>query len=152
MWLAASIKAALKALREDQVQQLSQAIFRTGLDVTFGGTSFTEIVTPITPNRYRYDLELMTADDPAARVALVALDQAVATSAITITARPGDILIIDNRYAAHGRLPFQAHFDGFDRWVLRILSCQNLPRADGRTSIGTAHLHTRFGDHTNTEE
>lgn len=150
-WLTASVKTALKTLSADKVQWLSQAVFQTGLDVTFGGASFTEIVTPISSGRHRYDLELMTADDPAARAALAALDQSVAEAAITIDSRPGDILIVDNRYAAHGRLPFKAYFDGFDRWILRILTRQELPRADERTSIGAAHIHTRF-DGINTLE
>ena len=33
--------------------------------------------------------------------------------------RPGDLLIINNRKAVHGRLPFRARFDGKDRWLER---------------------------------
>jgi L-asparagine oxygenase len=147
-WVAASIKAALGMLPDNHVRQLGRPVFRTGLDVAFGGPSLTEMITPITSDRCRYDLELMTADDPAARAALVALDQAVAEAAVTIASSPGDILVVDNRYAAHGRLPFNARFDGFDRWILRILTRRDLPRADERTGTGVAHIHTRFSGMT----
>jgi Fe(II)/alpha-ketoglutarate-dependent arginine beta-hydroxylase len=33
---------------------------------------------------------------------------------------PGDLLFIDNYRAVHGRKPFQARFDGTDRWLKRI--------------------------------
>ncbi len=33
---------------------------------------------------------------------------------------PGDLLIIDNYRAVNGRKPFQARYDGRDRWLKRI--------------------------------
>lgn len=33
---------------------------------------------------------------------------------------PGDILILDNRRAVHGRRPFRARYDGRDRWLKRV--------------------------------
>ncbi|GAA2468764.1 clavaminate synthase family protein [Streptomyces lavendulocolor] len=45
---------------------------------------------------------------------------------------PGDLLIIDNKRAVHGRRPFQARYDGSDRWLRRVNVLADLRRADGR--------------------
>ena len=38
----------------------------------------------------------------------------------TVALSPGQVLILDNDVAAHGRVPFRARFDGTDRWLLRL--------------------------------
>jgi L-asparagine oxygenase len=47
-----------------------------------------------------------------------------------IVLKTGDLLVIDNRNTIHGRKPFQARYDGADRWVQRILVRKELPPAD----------------------
>jgi alpha-ketoglutarate-dependent taurine dioxygenase len=42
----------------------------------------------------------------------------------------GDLLVIDNNKTIHGRKPFQARYDGTDRWVQRILVRKELPPSD----------------------
>lgn len=37
-----------------------------------------------------------------------------------VALEPGQILILDNDVAVHGRVPFTARFDGTDRWLLRL--------------------------------
>lgn len=44
--------------------------------------------------------------------------------------QPGDILLIENRKAVHGRHPFSPNFDGKDRWLQRVYVRGNL--WDGR--------------------
>lgn len=34
--------------------------------------------------------------------------------------KPGDVFLMDNRKGAHGRTPFNAEFDGHDRWLHRV--------------------------------
>ena len=34
--------------------------------------------------------------------------------------RTGDLLIVDNRRAVHGRSQFTPRYDGFDRWLQRM--------------------------------
>jgi hypothetical protein len=36
-----------------------------------------------------------------------------------VTLDEGDLLVVDNRRALHGRVPFEARHDGSDRWLLR---------------------------------
>jgi len=39
----------------------------------------------------------------------------------------GDLLVLDNRRAAHARTTFRPRYDGSDRWLLRIMTT-----SDGR--------------------
>lgn len=32
---------------------------------------------------------------------------------------PGEVLVVDNDLVVHGRVPFQARYDGTDRWLKR---------------------------------
>lgn len=45
---------------------------------------------------------------------------------------PGDLLIIDNKRAVHGRRPFRARYDGTDRWLRRINVTADLRKSEGR--------------------
>jgi hypothetical protein len=40
--------------------------------------------------------------------------------AVEVTLDAGDVLVIDNDVAVHGRQPFQARYDGTDRWLKRV--------------------------------
>lgn len=39
---------------------------------------------------------------------------------LAVALRPGELLLIDNDVAVHGRVPFVARYDGTDRWLKRI--------------------------------
>lgn len=53
--------------------------------------------------------------------------------------RPGDIVIVDNQRAVHGRSPFRPQFDGTDRFIARLMAVRDLATfkgallPDGRT-------------------
>jgi hypothetical protein len=40
--------------------------------------------------------------------------------AVDVALEQGDVLVIDNDVAVHGRVPFQARYDGTDRWLKRV--------------------------------
>jgi L-asparagine oxygenase len=47
---------------------------------------------------------------------------------------PGDLLVVDNAVAVHGRSPFTPRFDGTDRWLQRTMVVSDLrPSAGERT-------------------
>jgi L-asparagine oxygenase len=48
----------------------------------------------------------------------------------------GDVLLLDNARAVHGRSPFAPRFDGTDRFVVRSFVTCDLGRS----------RHARFGD------
>jgi alpha-ketoglutarate-dependent taurine dioxygenase len=58
--------------------------------------------------------------DPEAARTLDVLIGQIDRVVTTITTRPGDVLILDNYRAVHGRQAFAARFDGTDRWLRRI--------------------------------
>jgi hypothetical protein len=39
---------------------------------------------------------------------------------VTVALRPGQLLLVDNDVAVHGRAPFAARYDGTDRWLKRV--------------------------------
>ncbi|MEU1998600.1 TauD/TfdA family dioxygenase [Nocardia gamkensis] len=39
---------------------------------------------------------------------------------VTATLSPGELLLVDNDVAVHGRVPFTARYDGTDRWLKRV--------------------------------
>jgi L-asparagine oxygenase len=44
--------------------------------------------------------------------------------------RPGDIVLIDNHHALHGRTPFTPRWDGLDRWLLRTFVARDLAASE----------------------
>jgi L-asparagine oxygenase len=61
---------------------------------------------------------------------LIALHDAVRRSTEHVILQSGDILVIDNRRAVHGRTPFNPRYDGTDRWLKRALVVTELPAED----------------------
>ncbi len=54
----------------------------------------------------------------------------------------GDLLVVDNAVAVHGRSPFTARFDGLDRWLQRTFVVGDLaPSAADRSGrVITTHF------------
>jgi alpha-ketoglutarate-dependent taurine dioxygenase len=61
-----------------------------------------------------------------------------------VSLRAGDVLVVDNTLAVHGRTPFVARYDGTDRWLQRTMTVADLAAsaADRRGRVIT----TVFGD------
>jgi len=57
----------------------------------------------------------------AAETAYCELCDLVETSAMKIVSEPGDVLLVNNFLAVHGRPPFEPRYDGKDRWLQRLL-------------------------------
>ncbi|MFF2350482.1 TauD/TfdA family dioxygenase [Kitasatospora sp. NPDC058115] len=57
--------------------------------------------------------------DPAWRQAYERLGQELARVSVAVSLEPGDVLVVDNDLVVHGRVPFQARYDGTDRWLKR---------------------------------
>lgn len=89
-----------------------------------------------------YDEALMKATNAQAEEALNELREAIKKCTQKIVLDTGDLLVINNKTTIHGRRPFQARYDGTDRWVQRMLSIQTLPPPQQRTGNTVT---TRFG-------
>lgn len=59
--------------------------------------------------------------DPEFLGAYQRLGTALNHCAEVVPLQQGDILLIDNDVAVHGRMPFQPRYDGTDRWLKRVL-------------------------------
>jgi L-asparagine oxygenase len=89
-------------------------------------------------NTHRYCMKALT---PKGELALEAFRHALNLPDVVkcIYLEPGDMLLIDNRKAVHGRKPFTPQFDGKDRWLQRIYTRTDL--WEGRSST---NLERRF--------
>ncbi|WP_350277763.1 TauD/TfdA family dioxygenase [Kribbella sp. HUAS MG21] len=65
----------------------------------------------------------LTADGEAA---VRELQTVFAATADTIYLEPGDLAVVDNRVAVHGRTSFTPRYDGRDRWLQRTFSLRDL--------------------------
>ena len=89
-----------------------------------------------------YDNFFMRGINIYADLALAELNYAVQKCTKEIVLRTGDLLVIDNSKVIHGRKPFQARYDGTDRWVQRMLVRKQMPPDD---QIDGSVITTKFG-------
>lgn len=66
-----------------------------------------------------------------AQAALEALSARIEASLAEQVLEPGDVCLIDNLRAVHGRRPFKARHDGNDRWLKRINLARDLRKSRG---------------------
>jgi L-asparagine oxygenase len=135
-----SAEAITSALSNATIAILQQPRFRTGVDMSFGST--TGWLTP--PHavlafngdheELTFDAELTVGTDPEAQAALVEVSAAIASMQTSVTLAEGDLLMIDNHRAVHGRSTFTARFDGTDRWLLRTFVVEDLTASEGERS------------------
>ncbi|MGW4769090.1 TauD/TfdA family dioxygenase [Nocardia sp. NPDC004278] len=70
----------------------------------------------------RYDPAYTPLDDadPEFRLAYARLTAELERVCATAALAPGELLLVDNDVAVHGRVPFTARYDGTDRWLKRV--------------------------------
>lgn len=79
-------------------------------------------------------------EDPEAAEALESLSQKIEAHGQEIVLQPGDILFLDNFKVMHGRKPFQARYDGNDRWLKRINITRDLRKSRGARSRADSRI------------
>ncbi len=77
----------------------------------------------------RVDLAATKPLGSEAAAALAELATELDRTAQTILLRPGNLAIVDNRVAAHGRTSFRPRYDGGDRWLQRVFVSTDLRRS-----------------------
>lgn len=133
------IEAILPSLSAETIEILGQERYKTTVDMSFlRGIGRVEPIyagpirvfsgNPDRP-RIRADFAETTGTDPDAQAALDQLRRAAEKEAISVCLEPGDLLLVDNHHAFHGRTPFTARFDGHDRWLLRTSTTRDLSRS-----------------------
>ncbi|WP_459547981.1 TauD/TfdA family dioxygenase [Nocardia sp. X0981] len=70
----------------------------------------------------RFDPAYTPLDDagPEYRAAYRRLEQEFERVCVLAALEPGELLLVDNDVAVHGRVPFTPRYDGTDRWLKRV--------------------------------
>jgi L-asparagine oxygenase len=148
----ASVRNMMPFLPEKHLPVLFEPAFRTGIDYSFGNTATEKGNGPVLSVLYggrddpglRYDLDLMVGLTAQARVALEAVKRAARKACTSIRLVAGDLLIIDNRRAAHGRSSFNPRYDGRDRLLKRAYLVNDLQTIKSDRRPGERIIRTRF--------
>lgn len=90
-----------------------------------------------------FDEDLMVGTDPEADDALRSLGIALRCHHTGVVLEAGDLAIIDNAVAVHGRSSFEPRFDGTDRWLQRAFVVESLAPSAGERSGRV--ITTNFG-------
>lgn len=145
-----SIHEVLPLLPRRTVEVLSSPRFRTAVDESYLHGRTNVLGAPMSvlsgdPDRPTliFDADLMVGTDPEADEALQALSAAVQAHHTGLALEPGDLLVVDNDAAVHGRTAYTPRFDGYDRWLQRAMAVTDLSAsaADRRGRV----IVTRFG-------
>jgi L-asparagine oxygenase len=138
--LLCSIDAVLPHVSAETRALLAEPRFRTSPDRSFlEPGSVGELGAPMAVldgDTFTFDADLMVGMDLDAERALVELREAIEARHIGVVLEAGDVLVIDNHRAVHGRSAFGARFDGTDRWLQRSFVVADLSASakerDGR--------------------
>jgi L-asparagine oxygenase len=137
--VAASIRACLSMLDEKSIQTLREPVFRVRLSSSFVGTEAKAYSDPMPVlSSAPHDPDLCVdfhATEPmndAAATAFEELRQHLLGCLVGVVLKPGDMMIVDNRRALHGRTAFTPHYDGEDRWLRRCFAVADIRRAYSR--------------------
>jgi len=122
----------LSSISSRTIEILQTHRFSTSIDVSFQNECQTDrvIQMPVLSgdcSKMTFDQALMRANDPEAQAALDEFRYAVYKNLMSLTLRRGDLLVIDNHKAIHGRGPFVPRYDGTDRWLKRVMVRRELP-------------------------
>lgn len=134
---SASIRRALPHLSSGAISLLRQPFYHIRAAASFSedeeSTPYSNIMPVISGDLLEpemcIDFFAMEAINSAAQVALDMLKAALLCVAVDYVLTPGDLLIVDNRVAAHARTGFKAHYDGSDRWLQRMFVVQDFRRS-----------------------
>jgi len=133
----ADVNDIVQHLTHDEIATLQTDRFVTTVDPSFmanGEPDASVVVTPLTRTAtgwvFVYDELLMSGTTPCAQAALDSLHRAAKQSTKKVVLETGDLLVVDNDYAVHGRTPFVPRYDGTDRWLKRALVVRAMPTID----------------------
>lgn len=132
----ADVSEIVEHLSPETIETLTKPVFTTSVDESFRtkGESDMEIACSVLKGNPEtatyeicYDEALMKGQNEQATNALGELKQAIDKSIREVVLDTGDLLTMDNTRVIHGRLPFQARYDGTDRWLQRMFVISELP-------------------------
>jgi L-asparagine oxygenase len=125
---AASIRKV--ALSDTEVETLSQPVVPILPDDAYAeAQGYADAEPPAVPALFAAEDGMTLRFDPAYtpldqaddtyRSAYERLGDELARVSVAVSLLPGEVLVVDNDLVVHGRVPFQARYDGTDRWLKR---------------------------------
>jgi L-asparagine oxygenase len=132
-----SIDAVIDEFNASELAVLRQRRFRTGVDASFGashndsGDTIAVLSGDQLQPAFVFDADLMIGTDHESDRVLQKLGALIVEHATSVVLDAGDLLVIDNHRAVHGRSPFPARFDGTDRWLQRSFVVGDLAPSAG---------------------
>ncbi len=128
------VRQVLSALSDESRETLFRVEFQTAPPSSFaldGDQAPVHAVLSGAPHDpdLRVDLASTTPRTSAAAAALLELGELFDSTAETFHLIPGDLAVVDNRVAAHGRTAFRPRYDGQDRWLQRTFVMSDLRRS-----------------------
>ncbi|MFC0432501.1 TauD/TfdA family dioxygenase [Kutzneria buriramensis] len=138
----ACLREALRLLDQQDRSALFREEFVTAPPPSFGGSD--QVTSPhALLSGAREDPDVVvdfaatTPTTPRAQAAMAQLRAALTRTARTVRLAPGDLAVVDNRVALHGRTAFRPRYDGRDRWLMRAFSLRDFRRSrDHRPNDG----------------
>lgn len=134
----APVAHIVRRLDAHTLSVLAQPRFRIAVDETYVEPGERRLTAPLAAldgdpanPRIVFDADLMEGTDPEAHDAFLQLCDAAAASATGVVLQSGQMLVIDNHRAAHGRSAFTPRFDGTDRWMQRCFVMADPSVSDG---------------------
>jgi L-asparagine oxygenase len=145
--VSGGIGDALRDLDPQTVAALRRPEFRIRFSMSFVRDESAEVLAPPMPvlsgaaqcPDLRADFHATIATTPRAREAFSRLGEAILRSLKGVVLRPGEMIIIDNRRAVHGRSEFAPKYDGEDRWLRRSFAIADLRPIAGSLGPGRRH-------------
>ncbi|MER6916015.1 TauD/TfdA family dioxygenase [Streptomyces sp. NPDC000594] len=140
----ACVRQVLPLLSAESREALHTAEFTTEAPPSFGGggeqTQAHAVLTgPAEDPDLRVDLAATRPLTGRAERALAELADAFETVGQTQVLTTGDLVIVDNRVAVHGRSRFTPRYDGSDRWLQRTFVAADVRRCRSHR-VGDGHV------------
>jgi L-asparagine oxygenase len=130
----ASIREIRPLLPAAALETLARPEFVTAAPQSFGGVKGAQAPHAVLSGAaddpdLRVNLATTRPLTTAAAAALTELDELFQRTAQTAYLLPGDLAVVDNRVAVHGRTAFQPRYDGRDRWLQRTFALSDIRRS-----------------------
>jgi L-asparagine oxygenase len=147
MTVAGGMRAVLPLLSPEHARVLREPWFRVRMASSFVGTGPAAYSEPMPVLSGRHDDPDLCVDfhatEPMTELAHAAVEELrghLLDSLVGTVLEPGDMLIVDNRKAVHGRTDFSPRYDGEDRWLRRCFAVTDI-RASQELLYPASRMH-----------
>lgn len=133
----ASVRNAVRLLADEDVEALRQPEFRSLYPTSFTrgvegerprSRSHPIVFGPEAAPFMRFNTHNTEAATRSGGLAMAALTEALEHVCHDVVLRPGEMIVVNNHVAAHGRSAFVPRYDGNDRWLRRCYATNSLPQ------------------------